>query len=247
MKLFLRICVQTWTWWIVNSSLVLPLIKKCWRVRSSFQTNSIILNGFCGCNQRACIIEFSLLKCPSCYPSSNPRAFVGERATLAWKQSHLCSALVKNGCQFLQVFFRPFLERSFQVLKDTSPILCYLECHLKSIQQTCYLIMIIAAVAARLSQKKQFLRSSVTTPCVIFPFEQADGSLDFFPSTARQIQGAPCIRSNVWSAVVRPPGGFWEREEPGALHTQHSARLFLFLQVSVFCVDSQSCDLFICF
>lgn len=96
--------MQTWTRWIVSSSLVLPLIKKCWRVRSSFQTNSIILNGFCGCNQRACIIEFSLLKCPSCYPSSNPRAFVGEGATLAWKQSHLCSALVKNGCQFLQVF-----------------------------------------------------------------------------------------------------------------------------------------------
>lgn len=53
-----------------------------------------------------------------------------------------------------------------------------------------------------------------------------------FSSTARQIQRAPSVRTDVWPAVVRPPRGLWEREEPRAFHTQHSARLFLLLQVS---------------
>lgn len=52
-----------------------------------------------------------------------------------------------------------------------------------------------------------------------------------FSSTARQIQRAASLRADVRSAVVRPSGGLWEREEPGALHTQHSERLLLFLQV----------------
>lgn len=84
--------------------LVLTLIKKRGRVGSCFQTNSIIPNGFCGSNQRACIIEFALLKCPSCYPSSNLQAFVGERARM---QSHWCLLLQKDG-----VF------SAFLVLKD---------------------------------------------------------------------------------------------------------------------------------
>ena len=54
-----------------------------------------------------------------------------------------------------------------------------------------------------------------------------------FSFTARQIQRASSIWTNVRPAVVRPPGGLWEWEEPRAFHTQHSARLFLLLQVSI--------------
>lgn len=50
-----------------------------------------------------------------------------------------------------------------------------------------------------------------------------------FAFAARQIQRASSLRTDVRPAVVRPAGGLWKREEPGALHTQHSARLFLFL------------------
>lgn len=245
--------MQTWTRWIVSSSLVLPLIKKCWRVRSSFQTNSIILNGFCGCNQRACIIEFSLLKCPSCYPSSNPRAFVGERATLAWKQSHLCSALVKNGCQFLQVFSGLSLKDPSMSWKTSGVFWHVTHIVLPRMRFKIPSADMLLNYDHSCSRQFGYRRRSNFSAAVwrlrvsYFHSSRLTGVLTFFPSTARQIQRAPCIRSNVWSAVVRPPGGFWEREEPGALHAQHSARLFLFLQVSVFCVDSQSCDLFICF
>lgn len=97
LRTWTRGIVKQWVW----SS---PWLKKRWRVGSCFQTNSIIPNGFCGSNHRACIIEFALLKCPSCYPSSNPQAFVGERARM---QSHLCLLLQKKG-----VF------SAFLVLKD---------------------------------------------------------------------------------------------------------------------------------
>lgn len=53
------------------------------------------------------------------------------------------------------------------------------------------------------------------------------------PSSVRQIQGASCIRTNVRPAVVRPTGGLWQREVPRTLHTQHSARLLLLLQVGL--------------
>lgn len=67
--------------------------------------------------------------------------------------------------------------------------------------------------------------------CAFTQSNTADTSPNF-SSTVRQIQRAPSIRTDVRSAVVRPPGGLWEREEPRAFHTQHSARLFLLLQVS---------------
>lgn len=51
-------------------------------------------------------------------------------------------------------------------------------------------------------------------------------------STARQIQRASGVRTDVRPAVVRPSGGLREREEPRAFHTQHSARLLILLQVS---------------
>lgn len=53
------------------------------------------------------------------------------------------------------------------------------------------------------------------------------------PSAVRQIQGASRLWTNVWPAVVRPAGGLWQREDPRTLHTQHSARLLLLLQVGV--------------
>lgn len=104
---------------IESSSLVVPLIKKCWRVRSSFQTNSIIPNGFCGCNQRACIIEFSLLKCPSCYPSSNPRAF-------CWSQSYPClkaKPFMLSACKEWLPVFASFFFKRWVLSFDTSSIL----------------------------------------------------------------------------------------------------------------------------
>lgn len=53
------------------------------------------------------------------------------------------------------------------------------------------------------------------------------------PSPVRQIQGASCVRADVRPAVVRPAGGLWQREDPRTLHTQHSARLLLLLQVGI--------------
>lgn len=55
----------------------------------------------------------------------------------------------------------------------------------------------------------------------------------FSPSPVRQIQGASRLRTNVWPPVVRPAGGLWQREDPRTLHTQHSARLLLLLQVAI--------------
>lgn len=78
--------------------------------------------------------------------------------------------------------------------------------------------------------KKQNIFSAIA--CAVFPVEQADKS-PYISSTARQIQRASSIRTNVRPAVVRPPGRLWEWEEPRAFHTQHSARLFLLLQVSI--------------
>lgn len=68
--------------------------------------------------------------------------------------------------------------------------------------------------------------------CMFFPLNWLTSVLPF-SSTARQIQRASGIRTNVWSAVVRPSGGLREREEPRAFHTQHSARLLLLLQVTI--------------
>lgn len=45
------------------------------------------------------------------------------------------------------------------------------------------------------------------------------------------VQGAPSVWAHVWPAVGRPPGRFWQREDPGVLWAQHSQRLLLFLQV----------------
>lgn len=96
-----HILLRTWTHRDCKHPVQSSLWLKNVRVGSCFQTNSIVPNGFCGCNQRACIIELALLKCPSCYPSSNLQAFVRERAILGWKQSNLCSLLQNNGCHWV--------------------------------------------------------------------------------------------------------------------------------------------------
>lgn len=49
----------------------------------------------------------------------------------------------------------------------------------------------------------------------------------------RPIQRTTCLWTDVWHPVVRPPGGFWKREDSGTLHSQHSPRVFVLLQVRV--------------
>ncbi|CAF96687.1 unnamed protein product, partial [Tetraodon nigroviridis] len=51
------------------------------------------------------------------------------------------------------------------------------------------------------------------------------------PSAAGPLQGAAGVRAHVRPALVRPAGGLRQREEPGAFHTQHRARLLLLLQL----------------
>jgi len=102
------------------------------------------------------------------------------------------------------------------------------------------IILITAAAAATLPERADiFFSAAEYTLRMRWSGQTRLTRVPFFSSTVRQIQRAPSIRTNVWSAVVRPPGGLWEWEEPRAFHTQHSARLFLLLQVSILCLTER--------
>lgn len=92
--------------------------------------------------------------------------------------------------------------------------------------------MITAAAAAAdvalTEEGKIFFSAKKKNGCTLKEADKRPAS----SSTARQIQRASGVRTDVRPAVVRPSGGLREREEPRAFHTQHSARLLILLQVS---------------